>query len=168
MKQNLTLILTGLSILLAGFTLLQTRSLPTSAKNGYIQNQKVFAAFAGTKELEKRLVIAQQKQKNILDSLASLIQLTSQTPSSALTNKQLRNQYQQLYTQYEQDGQALNQQYTAQAWKQLNQYIREFGQQNGYQFIYGADGTGGVMYADSTYDLTDPVTTYANKKYAGE
>jgi outer membrane protein len=58
--------------------------------------------------------------------------------------------------------------YSDEIWKQINHYIKEYGKDKHYDFIYGATGTGSLMYADSTLDLTVPLVKYINEKYAGK
>jgi outer membrane protein len=53
-------------------------------------------------------------------------------------------------------------------WTQLNQYITEYGKTKDYEYILGANGSGSLMYADSTLNITEEVTAFANKKYSGK
>jgi len=50
-------------------------------------------------------------------------------------------------------------------WKRLNPYIAEYGKEKGYAYIYGANGTGNVLYADEGEDITDELIEYVNKRY---
>ena len=49
----------------------------------------------------------------------------------------------------------------------MSQYIVEFGKQNDYDLILGADGNGTVMYAKEMLDISKNVTVYINNKYKG-
>ena len=55
--------------------------------------------------------------------------------------------------------------YTSDIWKHINEGIAEFGKAEGYDFIFGASGNGGIMYADEANDITDRVVTYINLRY---
>jgi outer membrane protein len=70
--------------------------------------------------------------------------------------------------QYADDNAAQAQQYTDEVWKQLNQYIKEFGIENGYDYIIGANGEGSLMYAKEQHDISKELTLYVNEKYAGK
>jgi outer membrane protein len=53
-------------------------------------------------------------------------------------------------------------------WDRINNYVKEYGEKNGYDYIFGANGDGTVMYADGSEDITNDITTYINLRYAGE
>jgi len=62
----------------------------------------------------------------------------------------------------------LSAQYDKEILAQLNQYVRDFGAKNNYEYIFGNDGNGSLMYAQESNDLTRQVTEYINQKYAGK
>ncbi|KAA3624111.1 MAG: OmpH family outer membrane protein [Flavobacterium sp.] len=47
----------------------------------------------------------------------------------------------------------------------INDYIKEFGKVNNYRIIFGASGSGNIMYADSSTDLTEEVLEGLNNQY---
>ncbi|HEX8269342.1 MAG TPA: OmpH family outer membrane protein [Flavobacterium sp.] len=47
----------------------------------------------------------------------------------------------------------------------INDYIKEYGEKNGHTIIFGAGGTGNIMYADDASDLTDDVLKQINAAY---
>ena len=51
---------------------------------------------------------------------------------------------------------------------QLNEYIEDFGEENKLDYIFGANGTGTIMYGNESKDVTKEVVTYVNKKYVGK
>jgi outer membrane protein len=53
-------------------------------------------------------------------------------------------------------------------WKQINEYVQQFGKENHYKVILGANGTGSLMYSDKALDITPELTSYINSRYAGE
>ena len=59
-------------------------------------------------------------------------------------------------------------QYTDQIWEQLNQYIKDFGTQHKYKFIFGSRGDGNLMYAEEQDNITSEVLTYVNERYQGK
>jgi outer membrane protein len=70
--------------------------------------------------------------------------------------------------QFDEDDQRLAEQYSQQIWKQINQYVSDYGKENNFSFIYGASGNGAIMYAQDKYDVTIELTSYINEKYKGE
>ena len=47
----------------------------------------------------------------------------------------------------------------------INDYVKAFGEKNNYRIIFGAGGSGNIMYADEAADLTDEVLEGLNKDY---
>jgi outer membrane protein len=134
----------------------------------YVLTQKVFKEFEGTKELEKKVSKLQEKQKYILDSLTVEIKSLEAAGGSPEKLNAKKEVYNKVLSEFGRSNQEQDQQYTEALWKQINQYISEYGKEKGYAFIYGADGTGSIMYADSTLNVTEPLVKYMNGKYAGK
>jgi outer membrane protein len=49
----------------------------------------------------------------------------------------------------------------------INDYVKEFGKKNSYPIIFGASGSGNIMYADESTDLTEQVLKGLNTEYEG-
>jgi outer membrane protein len=138
-------------------------------KHAYILTQKMFEEYNGTKEYRNKLKSMEFQQKNLLDSLSLVIKLMEgkvpeKSPELLAKKTQYNKVYEQVYT-YQQEE---IERYNDQLWKQINQYVEEYGKANGYAFIYGANGTGNLMYADTTYNITPEVIRFINEKYAGK
>ena len=146
----------------------------SGAKLGFVTAEKLFADFEMRKELHSKFEILKQNHKQRLDSLKVEVEaaaLTYQKNASEPTAKNAR-WAQQTFLRIEQEfleeENRLNQSFTEQIWKQLNQYVADYGKANGYRFIFGANGTGSLMYASDGDDLTETMVKYANQKYKGE
>jgi len=50
----------------------------------------------------------------------------------------------------------------------INDYVKEYGKKKGYKIIFGASGSGNIMYADETSDLTTIVLEGLNKEFEGK
>lgn len=48
----------------------------------------------------------------------------------------------------------------------VNNYLREFNKSKGYSFIFGFNGAGSVLYADSLHDITEKVLEGLNAMYS--
>lgn len=62
---------------------------------------------------------------------------------------------------------SLTEDYNAQIWTQLNQYIKEFGKSKDLDLMLGANGNGSILYANEAYDLTEECILYVNNKFSG-
>lgn len=166
MKQVWTVIISvGISSLIAAMVYV---SIP---KTAFVDNQRLFDAFEGKKELENRLEQASNQRKAALDSLGLQIQSMQQlaaTDEQAATRLQgMLQRYQQMSQEQEGYYQYKSQEYTEAIWKQISQYAIEYGESSGYDYVYGIAGTGSLMYGKPHYDITDEVIDYINKRYAG-
>ena len=50
----------------------------------------------------------------------------------------------------------------------INDYVKEYGKKKGYKIIFGASGSGNIMYADESSDLTDKVLEGLNAEFDGK
>ncbi len=50
----------------------------------------------------------------------------------------------------------------------INDYVKEYGKKNGYNIIFGASGSGNVMYASEGADLTEEVLEGLNAEFLGK
>lgn len=138
-------------------------------KSGYLVTQEVFDKFKGTEEVRTKLGSLQEKQKSILDSLRleiNALEAKGKGKDEIVNNK--KQTYSRLLTEFSQSNQEQQDQYTEGLWKQINQYVSEYGKQHSYKYIYGADGSGTIMYADSTLNITSKIVEYMNSKYEGK
>ncbi|MFK8101604.1 MAG: OmpH family outer membrane protein [Saprospiraceae bacterium] len=153
------------------FGISSCNSAPTVA---YIKTAIVFEQFNGKKELERRLLYEEQKRKASVDSLTLELQVLEkqiraggQTMQLVKVFEQKRSRLQQEEQAFQKKHQLASEQYTTEIWKQINQYVQVFGEQNGYDLIHGANGSGNLMYGNEAYDITDQVIHFINQKYEG-
>ena len=50
----------------------------------------------------------------------------------------------------------------------INDFVKEYGKKKGYKIIFGASGSGNIMYADEASDLTPIVLEGLNKEFEGK
>jgi outer membrane protein len=129
-------------------------------KMAFIINQRVFSEFLGKKELEKRLNDLRAGNNKSVDSLTSLMRQANNQAASSIYQEGIDN----IKLMEEQ----LSSRYTADIWKQINQWVNEYGKQKGFDFILGAAGNGSLMYANEGDDITEEVIVFLNKKYQGD
>lgn len=122
-------------------------------KIGYVTNSELFEAYKGTEVLQERLGRHRSESQKLLDSL------------SRFKDSNVLGELREELMQKEEE---LAYQYTNDIWKQLNKDISDFAQKNQYQVILGANGSGNLMYADSSLNITHLLIEYSNSRYEGK
>lgn len=132
----------------------------------YVDNIELFNGFNMSKDLAK---INNQKitgQKKKLDSLYAIYTIFKEQKNEEKQlelERQLRKEDQELRKINEHFSKEVSQQ----VWNRLNQYIKEYGQQNELKIILGTQGNGNIMYTEEGINITTEVLHYVNTKYEG-
>ncbi|TCK68075.1 periplasmic chaperone for outer membrane proteins Skp [Winogradskyella wandonensis] len=83
-----------------------------------------------------------------------------------LSNKQQQiNNYQQAIQKQIQDE---DKKATQTVINDINDYVQEYGKEKGYDIIFGASGSGNIMYASDASDLTEIVLEGLNAEFEGK
>ena len=164
-----------LFVTIVGVLGLSLFSILNKPKTAYVDTVEVYNNFEMKIELEKKLDETKDARTRILDSLLNEVEtvvsyLRQNEKDKEAVNKYefLRQQYLTREQQFEEDNRALAQQYTDQVWKQLNQYVKDFGEDQNYQYIYGTTGQGNLMYAKEQLEISEEVLKYVNERYQGK
>lgn len=128
-------------------------------KKAYVLNHQIFEEFHGTYQLKEELKRMRNEHKVHLDSLAVAIEQE---------NPGLISKYEQLRQQFALSENELSDKYTADIWKEINRYISDYGKENGYDFIFGASGSGNLMFAKDAHNVTEDIIEYVNRRYEGK
>lgn len=141
----------------------------------FVELQSVFNEFEMTKQYKGKLETVLNARKSIADSLQ--LNLTAQSKMLKQVNNKNdekvqnflyeKEVYLEKMKQFQEDNVALKRQYDGEINKQLNQYIKEYGEKKGYRYIFGAEGSGVLMYADERNNITKEVIEYINARYKG-
>lgn len=126
-------------------------------KTGYVDMFKLVSEFELQKEYSEEAKRAIDKQKAMIDSAVFAEKLKDPAASERLKTE--------LYTTLYQKTEQANKEIEGMIWKRLNPYLEEYGKEKGYDFIYGANGTGNVLYADKELNVTDDLIKYVNNRY---
>lgn len=145
-------------------------------KSAYIDLRTVFDDFEMTKQYKKKLESVVSARKAIADSLELNLKAQSRSINSGSNASDEKVQdfvfnkeyYIERVKQFQEDNMALKQQYDGEINKQISQYVKDYGEKNGYRFIYGADGSGVLMYAKEGDNITKQVTEYINSRFNGQ
>src|ERR1035437_6758618 len=153
-----TISVVGLFILFAlALYILYTKE---NTKTAFVKNTDLYNEFSLKKELEAKLLTVKNQRKTILDSLLLQLKLSSTELENSKDEKEIRKfqlkkqAYLTKQKEFDEDSQRLAEQYSQQIWKQLNQFVNDYGKEYGYSFIHGATGDGALMYAQDKYDIT--------------
>lgn len=144
-------------------------------KTAYLDMQSVFNDFKLKHTLENKLTNAEAARKSVLDSMLMQLKIMdeelSRKPDNVLVRRLYetgKEEYIEKEQQFKEDSQRQAEEYDKQIWKQLNQYISQYGKENNYSLILGADGSGHVMYAEEKMNITAEVKEFVNNKYDGK
>jgi len=143
-------------------------------KVAWINLPDVYKNFEFKKELENKLIKTTEARKMIIDSLELELRIISDEIQTGKKDnnkielfKQKRANYLTRKKVFDEDNYMNKEKYEEQIMTQLSQYVKDYGKEHNYQFIYGADGSGTVMYADEGMNITEEVKKYVNEKYKG-
>ena len=143
-------------------------------KVAYVDIPKVFNAFEMKKELQEKFKKTAIVRKRVVDSLEFDLQLLSRKLQADQKNQALmsefdmkREYYFKQKNQIEEDNAAMSNQYDKQILERMSQYMVDYGKENNYDLILGADGNGTVMYANEIMNISEDVSKYVNDKYKG-
>ena len=170
-------------ILVISLTLLFTQGIfnlfwmKHGSKTAYIKTETVYNDFELKKKMESDLKRITQARAGILDSMKLQLDLMY-TRMQELKEKKdtllefafsgLRETYFKRQEEFKQANEAIAQQYTTQIWSQFNQYLHDYGNAKGYEYIFGANGDGALLFADDAVDITDDVKGYINERFKGQ
>lgn len=142
-------------------------------KTGYVYVEKLYDGYKGKSDIEKDLKAIENKQHNILDTLK--LEITALEAQVANGNKQAANMaemkkgnYTRLVQEFSEYNTVESQKHVQELLKQINEYVKDYGEEKGYSYVFGATGNGSLMYAAKGDDLTEEVAQYINKKYEGK
>lgn len=131
-------------------------------KIAYINNQELFEKFDGTLDLQTKVDRLEKEKIASLDSIKRFY-------ISEVTDKVKSQKGWKIYFSKKQELEEKNalavEKYSAQIWDRLNQYVKEFGEEQQYYMLLGAKGDGGLMFASPAADITDELLKYANNEY---
>lgn len=146
-------------------------------KSAYVDLGTVYNEFALKQDLETKLTDVTTLRKAQLDSLK--LELTTlgrnyQNTADENLKKELETQYLSKREEYlmkensfTEETDRLTAEYDEQIWKQINQYVRDYGAKHGYSYIYGAEGSGSLMYGSESENITEDVVSYVNTSFKG-
>lgn len=142
-------------------------------KEYYVSLGVFMEEFEMAKELNREFESVANARKSILDSLGVDIDRMARTitETDKIRQAEFLQKKEQFFIrkqQFEEQNAQLRNKYNNQVVKRMNEYIKDFGKLKGSVFIYGAQGDGGLLYADESRDITKELIKYANDRYEGK
>lgn len=147
---------------------------PPKVKDGYIELKTVFDEFEYTKELKKEFMVVDQSRKKKLDSVEFELKILAKKleekndKNIADVFEVKRQDYIRMKQEFESQNGVMTNQFDEKIHSQITQYVKDFGEENGYVYIYGTESLGNILYAKDKKNLTKEVLNYINKKYKGK
>jgi len=147
-------------------------------KIAFVRNQELVYGYAGMKDANKKYEEETKGWQATIDSLEKNFHIQLSKYNSTYTElnskdkqsfeERLENQRLQLLKLKEAVGKKMEEkdlEITQKVLNQINSFVKEYAQKNGYKLIIGTTEDGNLMYADETLDVTDDVLSELNIKY---
>jgi outer membrane protein len=172
-KRIIIVLLTGLVIVIASM-MANTYFFLYRTKVCYVRNQYVVENFDGMKDAHKAFDIKFKEQRNFLDSL-QLLYKTAQMNYTATKDKITENKLRKAQSDliqyngyYKNITNEADQKMTEEVLGQVNEYIKEYGDKNGYDMIIGTTSSGNLLYATPKLDKSEELLHAINLLYRGK
>lgn len=150
-------------------------------KIAYIKSQDLFVGYEGMKEAKARYeekvnglqanfdTLSSDYQKSLkrFDQEYSRLGSKERAEKTQLLRSQVQNleQYKQTVEEkIQKEDEALSQG----VYNQINDYIKQYGEANGYLIILGTTNNGNILYGQDAIDITKDVLEGLNKSYKGK
>ncbi|MBL7712056.1 MAG: hypothetical protein JNL13_06320 [Chitinophagaceae bacterium] len=155
-KANTVLLYTTAAavLVLSAYTLTRELGRPRVV---YINIGKMTEAYKFKKDLEGEGTKNLYRIRNTIDSL----KMADKTDPDPVIDSQIlyaERAFDQYYTYS-------NQEMTKKVWERLNPQLEEFGKQNHYELVVGANGAGTILYGSPKSDVTEEAIQFINRKY---
>ncbi|RDY61984.1 OmpH family outer membrane protein [Flagellimonas nanhaiensis] len=115
--------------------------------------------------VDSLMVDWQNELKDYEKERSSMTKKELELKQQLLQNKQqqIANYQQAIQKQIQDEDQKMTQTVI----NDINDYVKEYGKKEGYRIIFGAKGSGNIMYAEEVSDLTQTVLEGLNAEYQG-
>ena len=147
-------------------------------KTAYVDTTKLIQEYTEMKEVEATFTSKSDKVKTQLDSLArgfqEEVQQYQQTMNSLSTaqrqetEERLMRKQQVIQQQQQQMGNQLRQESDVvidSIVTKVKEYVKEYGKDNGYTYIFGSNESANIMYAKDGLDITEEILEKLNAGY---
>ena len=176
--QLLTTVVSGLAMI--GVITLLIIQLSAPKKIAYIQTDELLAEYKGMIEAKQNYEVKAVSWQSNIDTLGkelenmvkeyeeargsmSISERQQEEKELQQKQKQLNDYRKSIAQQAQQEDAKL----TEGVLNQVNTYIKDYGKENGYKMIFGANGSGTIVYGTDAIDVTDVILKGLNREYNG-
>lgn len=130
----------------------------------YVNNGELLAGFKMSVESSNDVKEIEIAKQAVLDSLLNEIKMVTNVKDKETIEK-LKTTYVSKRKSYSEELSRVKQSVTERVATQINQYVRDFSEENKYDIVLGANGSANIWYSVEKNDITKELIAYANKKY---
>ena len=147
-------------------------------KIAYVDSNQLINNYQGMIDARQDFQLKAGQWKANIDTLFAEVQneiKTYEKESVGMTKKERelalklidskKQNFQQYQQAIEQKAQAEDEKMTNAVISEINGFIKSYGEEHGYQIIFGANESGNIVYANKSINLTEEVTEALNKLY---
>ncbi len=172
---KLSIINTLLLIAILAYLVIGSVGTVNDKKEAYVVTGELFSEFDYQKELDiEYKKLREDKMKNLESMRAHVLSLEERARSEKATQQEIAN-YQYRYNEFLQAEASVNEEltkingeYSVKIWDKINSLVSQFGEENNYEVIFGAGGSGNIMYAHEGKNITNELIAFCNLKYNGK
>lgn len=150
-------------------------------KTAYVNNSEIMEGFDKLEQTEAQFSVEEEALKAKIDAMVAesgyqdLVKeyQSKQGKMSKAEEEELYNQIMQIQQRLGQQQKMNNQQFQQRKTAEMDSlvslvkdFIKTYGQDNGYAYIYGANESGNILYGKESLDITEEVTQALNDKYS--
>lgn len=168
MKKNAMLI--GAIALSVGALVMSVMNSTSASKIGYFDYNEAYNECEMKKNLEKDLEKLVSARKSELDSMQmelSYLSTSIKGGSAAETDMEkfesMKHRFLTLQGKYEEENMRLKEEYYKQIRTHINKKAKEFGESQGFDYLFAAMGDGALMHANESMDVTKDLMVQLNK-----
>ncbi len=150
----------------------------TEQKTAYVDTTKIIKEYREMKEVEAEFTSKSDKIKTELDSLAQSFQkevqeyqanMNSMSTAQRQTKEQeLMGKQQTIQQQQQMMGNKLREESDVvidSIVTKVKEYVKEYGKDNDYTYIFGSNESANIMYAKEGLDITEEILKKLNDSY---
>jgi Skp family chaperone for outer membrane proteins len=140
-------------------------------KIAYVDNIYIFENSKMKADLYKKLEEDQKVRKAILDSLENEIKTIvagkpfSEKDPAYLYAKSLEEKYYQKQEKFTQELKTIADDVNRKIWNHINENIVQYSKENKFDYLFGANGQGSIMYAGEPENISEKIMEFINDKY---
>ncbi|MCH4822488.1 OmpH family outer membrane protein [Gramella lutea] len=149
-------------------------------KTAYVDTTKIVQEYKEMKDVEAEFSSKSDSVRKQLDSVARSFQQEVQAYQSEMESmsqsqrqekeQELMQKQQMLQQQQQMQSNRLREQSTVvmdSIVNKIKDYVKEYGEENNYTYIFGSNESANIMYAEEGLDITQDILKELNKDYGG-